>query len=58
MREVAKLNYEGKVKAVQEESEQGAVTLDFGAWKPSSAGPPPASDVAPGRQKRTMPLYV
>ncbi|HTV62323.1 MAG TPA: DUF5597 domain-containing protein [Verrucomicrobiae bacterium] len=32
MREVAKLNFEGKVKAVQEEPGQGAVTLDFGAW--------------------------
>jgi Domain of unknown function (DUF5597) len=33
MREVAKLNFEGKVKAVQEEPWQGTVTLDFGAWK-------------------------
>jgi hypothetical protein len=32
MREVAELNFEGKVKAVQEEPGQGAVTLDFGDW--------------------------
>ena len=32
MREVAKLNFEGKVKAVQEEPGQGTVALDFGAW--------------------------
>jgi hypothetical protein len=32
MREVAKLNFEGKVQAVQEEPGQGAVTLDFGDW--------------------------
>jgi hypothetical protein len=33
MREVAQLNFDGKVKAVQEEPEQGTVTLDFDAWK-------------------------
>jgi hypothetical protein len=32
MREVAKLNFEGKVQAAQEEPGQGTVTLDFGAW--------------------------
>src|ERR1019366_8428049 len=33
MREVAKLNFEGKVKAVQEEPGQGTVALDFGDWR-------------------------
>jgi beta-galactosidase GanA len=33
MREVAKLNFEGKVQAIQEEPEQnGSVSFDFGAW--------------------------
>ena len=33
MREVAKLNFDGKVKAVQEERGQGTVTLDIGDWR-------------------------
>jgi hypothetical protein len=33
MREVAELNFEGKVKAIQEEPGQGNVTLDFGDWR-------------------------
>jgi hypothetical protein len=32
MREVARLNFEGKVKAVEEEAGQTNATLDFGAW--------------------------
>ncbi|MGO9204381.1 MAG: DUF5597 domain-containing protein [Limisphaerales bacterium] len=32
MREVARLNFEGKVKAVEEEADQRSATLDFGAW--------------------------
>jgi hypothetical protein len=32
MREVARLNFEGKVKAVEEEAGQTSATLDFGAW--------------------------
>jgi hypothetical protein len=32
MREVAQLNFEGKVKAVEEEAGQTSATLDFGAW--------------------------
>jgi hypothetical protein len=32
MREVARLNFEGKVKAVEEEADQATATLDFGAW--------------------------
>ena len=32
MREVARLNFEGKVKAVEEEAAQTNATLDFGAW--------------------------
>jgi hypothetical protein len=32
MREVARLNFEGKVKAVEEEAGQPTATLDFGAW--------------------------
>lgn len=32
MREVARLNFEGKVKAVEEEAGQASATLDFGAW--------------------------
>jgi hypothetical protein len=32
MREVARLNFEGKVKAVEEEAGQTTATLDFGAW--------------------------
>jgi hypothetical protein len=32
MREVARLNFEGKVKAVEEEADQTTATLDFGAW--------------------------
>jgi hypothetical protein len=32
MREVAKLNFEGKVKAVEEEVGQTSATLDFGEW--------------------------
>jgi hypothetical protein len=33
MREVARLNFEGKVQAVEEEAGQGTETLDFGAWR-------------------------
>jgi hypothetical protein len=33
MREVAKLNFDGKVKAVQEEWGQANITLDFGDWR-------------------------
>ncbi len=33
MREVARLNFEGKVQAVEEEAGQPAATLDFGAWR-------------------------
>ena len=32
MREVARLNFEGKVKAIEEEAGQTGATLDFGAW--------------------------
>jgi hypothetical protein len=32
MREVAQLNFEGKVKAIEEEAGQSGATLDFGAW--------------------------
>ena len=32
MREVARLNFEGKVKAIEEEAGQTNATLDFGAW--------------------------
>jgi hypothetical protein len=32
MREVARLNFEGKVKAIEEEAGQTSATLDFGAW--------------------------
>jgi len=32
MREVAQLNFEGKVKAIEEEAGQASATLDFGAW--------------------------
>jgi hypothetical protein len=32
MREVARLNFEGKVKAVEEETGQTTATLDFGQW--------------------------
>ena len=32
MREVAQLNFEGKVKAIEEEVGQSSATLDFGAW--------------------------
>ena len=32
MREVARLNFEGKVKAVEEEAGQTGATLDFGEW--------------------------
>jgi len=32
MREVAQLNFEGKVKAIEEEAGQTSATLDFGAW--------------------------
>ncbi len=32
MREVARLNFEGKVKAMEEEAGQTSATLDFGAW--------------------------
>jgi hypothetical protein len=32
MREVAELNFEGKVKAVEEEAGQTSATLNFGAW--------------------------
>jgi len=32
MREVARLNFEGKVKAVEEEAGRTNATLDFGAW--------------------------
>jgi len=32
MREVARLNFEGKVKAVEEEADQTNATLGFGAW--------------------------
>jgi hypothetical protein len=32
MREVARLNFEGKVKAIEEEAGQSSATLDFGAW--------------------------
>jgi hypothetical protein len=42
MREVAQLNFEGKVKAVEEEAGQSSATLDFGTWSAiinwSSAG--------------------
>jgi hypothetical protein len=33
MREVARLNFEGKVHAVEEEAGQPTETLDFGAWR-------------------------
>ena len=33
MREVARLNFEGKVQALEEETGQGMETLDFGAWR-------------------------
>ena len=32
MREVARLNFQGKVKAVEEEAGQSVATLDFGEW--------------------------
>jgi len=32
MREVARLNFEGKVKAIEEEAGQTSAALDFGAW--------------------------
>jgi hypothetical protein len=33
MREVGRLNFEGKVQAVEEEAGQPTATLDFGAWR-------------------------
>ena len=33
MREVARLNFEGKLQAVAEEAGQARQTLDFGSWK-------------------------
>jgi hypothetical protein len=60
MREVARLNFEGKVKAVEEEAGQTGATLDFGTWSAiinwTSAGggrrggmaPAPAAPAAAG----------
>jgi hypothetical protein len=57
MREVAQLDFEGKVKAVEEEADQRNVTLDFGAWsaiinfrapgrRPGGFGPGPGAAAA------------
>jgi len=57
MREVARLNFEGKVKAVEEEAGQTNATLDFGAWsaiinfrppgrRPGGFGPGPGTAAA------------
>jgi hypothetical protein len=57
MREVARLNFEGKVKAVEEEADQRNATLDFGAWsaiinfrasgrRPGGFGPGPGAAAA------------
>ena len=57
MREVARLNFDGKVKAVEEEAGQTNATLDFGAWsaiinfrapgrRPGGFGPGPGAAAA------------